>query len=118
LCGLFGVTTQLAFVMDLVSVLTLPTKMIYTFLRWLYSKSLEIIGKLYKFIGTDEEKWITCPYPEKWLTPNYRTAGLMLLIVLGQVTVFVAFYYIWLCLVIVALSVIQVSLSLLLECTQ
>ena len=109
LCGFFGITTQIAFIMDMIDILTLPTKVIYTLLRWVYRKSINLIGKLYQFIQKDEEKWITCPYPKKYLTSNYRTAALMLLIVLAQLTVFTIFYYLWLCLVIVGLVIIQVN---------
>lgn len=109
LLGFFGITTQLAFILDLVHVLTLPTKIIYTALRWIYSHLVHKIGKLYQFITLDPTKWITCPYPRKYMTVYYRSTALMLLIILVQLTALTVFYYAWLCTIMVGLVMIQVK---------
>lgn len=71
-----------------------------------------MIIKLYEFIKTDENKWITCPYPWKLITSYFRISAFAVLIILGHITVFTCFYYAWLGLVIVFLSIIQVIIGL------
>lgn len=60
--GFFGVSAQVAFMIDLVRITTLPTRLIYMLLRTIYSKSVALIIKVYEFITKNDKKWITCPY--------------------------------------------------------
>lgn len=107
--GFLGFSFQIAFVIDLINIFTLPTKVIYGVLRIVYKNCIEGIGKVYEFMNTNEKKWITCPYPLKLISPNFRTSTFGILIILIQITVFTSFYYIWLAFVIVMLNILQVA---------
>jgi len=67
------------------------------------------IGKLYQFITLNETKWITCPYPLKYVSVNYRIIALMILIVLVQIIAITIFYYAWLCFVMIGLVIAEVK---------
>lgn len=108
--GFFGLSFQIAFVIDLINFLTMPTKIIYRFLRIIYKNCIEIIGKLYEFISKDKKKWITCPYPLKFINSNYRTSTFGILFIVFNITIFTSFYYIWLAIVIVFLTILEVFL--------
>lgn len=104
--GFFGLSFQVAFIIDLVNVLTLPTKIIYGFLRVVYRNCIETIGELFEYVNTNEKKWITCKYPLKFLSPNFRASTFGIIIILFHLTVFTSFYYIWLALVIVLFTIL------------
>lgn len=106
--GFFGLSFQLAFVIDVINVLTLPTKLIYKFLRVIYRNCIKAISKLYEFINTNEKNWITCPYPLEHINSNIRTSTFGLLLILFNLTIFTSFYYIWLAFIILFLTLLQV----------
>lgn len=110
--GFFGLSFQIAFIIDLINILTLPTKIIFGFLRVVYKNCIELIGKLYEFISQDKKKWITCPYPLKLINSNFRTSTFGILLIIFNITIFTSFYYLWLGIIIVFLTVLEVFLCL------
>lgn len=101
-----GLSAQLAFTIDLFYLYNLPTIYMYKLLTSAYSYLLAILTFLLKVYQYDQQNWLSCQYPIlkfKGTENVNKLVAICGMVVLGQVLVIVAFYYIWLAFVIVFL---------------
>lgn len=103
--GYVGLTSQLALTLDLIYIYNLPAIYMYKILAFSYSKIIIVIQFCLQVIQYNHKRWLTCPYPFlSYASPSVnKFVATGAVIILGQVLVIVAFYYMWLTLVILML---------------
>lgn len=113
LLGYMGITVQLALTIDIIYLFTIPTILIYRALASLYKYLLIVIGFLFEVLSRDFERWVSCPFPQIKKAPNCaKTFSLALLIIFVKVLLFVAFYYVWLAVIMIGLTLFLVKFHL------
>lgn len=113
LLGYLGITVQLALTIDIIYLFTIPTILIYRALASLYKYLLIVIGFFFEVLSRDFERWVSCPFPQIKKAPNCaKTFSLALLIIFVKVLLFVAFYYVWLAVIMIGLTLFLVKFHL------
>jgi hypothetical protein len=107
-CGALGLSSQISLLLDIIYYLTLPTRLIYKLLAYIYSRLVIVIPILYEFITKDSQSWISCVYP-KWMMGYYfRLAGIVIIILLAGFMGVVVGYYLWVVGLVMAVDMLQV----------
>lgn len=106
--GYIGLSAQVTLTVDLIYLCNLPTIALYKLLAKAYQLLLKYLWVLVELLSKSEERWLSCPYPSWMLQDGCKVVYICCLPILTFLMVVVAFYYIWLTFVIVALKIVIV----------
>ena len=103
-----GLSAQVTLTVDLIYLFNLPTILIYKAVARAYTLLGKTLKTLWQLFTRREETWLTCPYPSYLLSDKFKIIFGGLILLLFYLLSILAFYYLWLAVVIVALRLIMV----------
>lgn len=72
LFGWIGLSTQISFTLDLISVFSYPFRAMRRFCDWACNKLIKLKDTMINILTIKKKYWVTCPYPEYLLNDTFK----------------------------------------------
>lgn len=112
LFGCIGISTQIAFTLDLISVFSYPFRVLRRLCDWACGELIRIKDIMISILTIKRKYWVTCPYPEYFLNDTFKIVYICALPLVFYLIVLTKLYSLLMASLIVVFKTIIVLLCL------